>query len=208
MSKQSRRPGRAARHQVPPVAANKKRNRGNLLFAALIAAIVVGVVAAAVSVGGSKKAAAGLAIGSKAPAFVSENVLTGRQLSSGDLKGKKVLYFFNEGVMCQACLVQIQSLEKHAEHLAQKGINLVSITNDGPATLRQAGRDYHITTPLLADPTLQMTKAFGALGGGMHSNTADHTFILVDAKGIVRFDKDYPSMWIDPNKLLSDLPKI
>jgi peroxiredoxin len=208
MSKQSRRPGRAARHQAPPVPGPNARARSNTFFAVAIAALVVGLIAAAITLGGSKKASRGLALGSTAPGFSGVNVLTGRTLTSDQLAGKKVLYFFNEGVMCQACLVQIQSLEKHASHLAQRGITLVSITNDDASTLRQAGLDYHITTPLIADTSLEMTQAFGALGGGMHADTADHTFILVDKKGIVRFDRDYPSMWIDPQKLLDELPKV
>ncbi len=62
--------------------------------------------------------------------------------------------------------------------------------------------------PLVADSSRAMTARFGALGGGMHSDTADHTFVLVDKNGVVRFDKDYPSMWIDPNKLLEQLPAL
>jgi len=42
----------------------------------------------------------------------------------------------------------------------------------------------------------------------MHADTASHTFILVDKHGTVRFDKDYPNMWADPNALLKLLPKV
>ncbi len=53
-----------------------------------------------------------------------------------------------------------------------------------------------------------MTKRFHALGGGMHADTASHTFILVDKAGTVRFNKDYPNMWIEPSTLLKLLPKV
>jgi hypothetical protein len=42
----------------------------------------------------------------------------------------------------------------------------------------------------------------------MHANTADHTFVLVDKTGHVRFIKDYPKMWVDVNDLLRQLPKV
>lgn len=47
-----------------------------------------------------------------------------------------------------------------------------------------------------------------ALGGGMHADTASHTFILVDKSGKVRFDQDYPNMWVEPSTLLKLLPKL
>lgn len=210
MSKQSRRPNRAARHQAPPVGKQQQRTRTNTLVGIGVAAVAVALVAAATLVGGNNKSATNepLTVGAKAPSFSGTNVLTGAEITSGQLAGKNVLYFFNEGVMCQACLVQIQALEQHVAHLDRRKLMLVSITNDDPGTLQQAGVDYKLTTPLVADSSRELTTRFGALGGGMHSDTADHTFILVDTQGTVRFNKDYPSMWIDPEKLLKELPEI
>ncbi|HSP70791.1 MAG TPA: redoxin domain-containing protein [Gaiellaceae bacterium] len=211
MSKQSRRPNRAARHQVPPVGRKPAgRRRTNVAIGVGVAAVVIALVAAATMFGGSTKSDENrpLTVGQKAPAFAGENVLTGEELTSAGLKGKNVLYYFSEGVMCQACLVQIQALEKHVRHLDRRGLTLVSITNDDVETLRQAAVDYKVTTPLIADASRTMTLRFGALGGGMHSNTADHMFILVDKTGVVRYAKDYPSMWIDPDTLIEGLPRL
>jgi peroxiredoxin len=115
--------------------------------------------------------------------------------------------------MCQACLAQIQVLQQHVAHLAGRHLTLVSVTNDDASTLAQAAADYKITTPLLSDTSRAITKGFGVLGGipagvGMHANTADHTFVLVDKTGHVRFIKDYPKMWVDVNDLLRQLPKV
>ena len=38
----------------------------------------------------------------------------------------------------------------------------------------------------------------------MHADTADHTFILVDTTGHVRFHEDYPTMWVDPSSFLDE----
>jgi peroxiredoxin Q/BCP len=216
MSKQSRRPQRAARHQKKPPTNSIRRwrpSRNAYFLLGLVA--VVGIVGATFLVGGKSNAnAAGpIKVGATAPAVTGRDVVTGREISSRDLAGKDVLYYLSEGVMCQACLVQIQSLQQHIAHLQGRHLTLVSVTNDDAGTLRQAAQDYRITTPLIADENRSIVKSFGVLGGipagvGMHSDTADHTFILVDKAGKVRFIKDYPRMWIDVNALLKQLPRV
>ena len=211
MSKQSRRPTRTARHQPPPVGARPSKNLywllGAVVFVALIAATFL------VGKGSNANAAGPIKVGQKAPRVVGTDVLTGKRIDSKQLAGKNVLYYLNEGVMCQACLVQIQSLQQHAQELEDRGLTLVSITNDDRATLAAAGRDYKITTPLIADASRSIVKSVGVMGGipfgvGMHTDTADHTFVLVDRSGHVRYVKDFPRMWIDVNELLKQLPAV
>lgn len=216
MSKQSRRPNRAARHKnAAPVREKRARNRYAGLAWVAAVAIAVGLIAATFLVGksGDANAAGPVALGTTAPRVVGTDVVTGRQIDSRNLAGKNVLYYLNEGVMCQACLVQIQALQQKAAVLRARGLTLVSITNDDAATLRQAGHDYRITTPLIADQSRAIVKSFGVMGGipagvGMHSDTANHTFVLVDRHGKVRFVRDYPSMWVKVDDLLGQLPNV
>lgn len=215
MSKQSRRPTRAARHQKPPARPTRqwRPSKNTYWLLGLLAAVAL--VGATFLVGGKKDAnAAGpIRVGQTAPAVSGRDVLTGRLFDSKQLNGKDVLYYLNEGVMCQACLVQIQALQQHAGELKSRGLMLVSITNDDATTLATAGRDYRITTPLISDTSRRITMSFGVLGGipagvGMHGDTANHTFVLVDGTGTVRFVEDYPSMWVDVKTLLQQLPKV
>ena len=216
MSKQSRRPNRAARHETPQSAAKHTGWRPSKNLSWVVALLVaVGLIAAVsfVGKGGNANAAGPVEVGQVAPHVVGTDVLTGTTIDSKSLAGKNVLYYLNEGVMCQACLVQIQALQQHFTHLNKLHLTLVSITNDDPSTLAQAGRDYRITTPLIADSDRTISKAFGVLGGipfgvGMHTDTANHTFVLVDKNGTVRFIRDYPKMWADVNTLLKQLPKV
>jgi peroxiredoxin len=217
MSKQSRRPSRAARHQPPkpPVGSEQRwRPSKNLYWlGALVAAagLILGVTF--VGKGGNANAAGPIEVGATAPTVTGTNVVTGQPIDSRQLAGKPILYYLSEGVMCQACLVQIQALQQQAAAIRSGGLQLVSVTNDDAATLSQAAADYRITTPLIADESRRIVTSFGVLGGipagvGMHDDTADHTFILVDGSGRVRFVKDYPKMWIDVKQLLEQLPAV
>jgi hypothetical protein len=42
----------------------------------------------------------------------------------------------------------------------------------------------------------------------MGANMADHSFVLVDKMGIVRFHKDFPNMWITTAALLKQMPSV
>jgi peroxiredoxin len=176
-----------------------------------VAALVAALFGASTLMGGpgnAARAAEPLQIGSKAPSFSATNVITKLPIDAKTLAGKNVLYFFSEGSGCQACMLQIQALQQHIAQLKSLQLTLVSITNDDPSTLFQAAAGYKVSTALVSDADRSMTKRFHALGGGMHADTASHTFILVDRSGVVRFDKDYPSMWIEPKTLLKLLPKV
>jgi peroxiredoxin Q/BCP len=180
---------------------------GLLAVAAVIGATFV------VGKGSDANAAGPIKVGAVAPQVVGRDVVSGQTVDSKQLAGKDVLYYLSEGVMCQACLVQIQALQQHFNHLKGRHLTLVSVTNDDPSTLAQAASDYKITTPLVADTNRKIVKSFGVMGGipagvGMHNDTADHTFVLVDKTGRVRFVKDYPKMWIDVNALLKQLPQV
>ena len=215
MSKQPRRPNRAARH-LKAAPATRRGWRASKTLYWLFGVVVAAVLLTAVSLIGKStnaNAAGPIKLGATAPVVSGRDVVSGRKISSEQLAGGPILYYLSEGVMCQACLVQIQALQQHAAHLKQLHLELVSVTNDNAGTLAQAASAYRITTPLIADESRSIVKSFGVMGGipagvGMHPDTADHTFILVDSAGKVRFIKDYSTMWIDVNQLLRELPKV
>ncbi len=145
--------------------------------------------------------------------FEERDVVDGREISSASLRGTKTLLFFSEGVMCQACFVQIRDVEQVGVELEKKGIGLVSITPDSPDVLKQAIDQYGIRTPMIADEDRDMSAAFDTLGQGMHSDTPGHAFVLVDETGKVVWQRDYwlepyRTMYVKPGKLLADLAAI
>jgi len=89
--------------------------------------------------------------------FAERDVVSGREISAQTLRGKKTLFFFSEGVMCQACFVQIRDIEEVGVQLEKKGIGLVSITPDSSEALKQAIDQYGISTPMIADDDRDMS---------------------------------------------------
>lgn len=145
-------------------------------------------------------------VGKPAPAFKVTDVVSGTTMTAADLRGQKTMLFFSEGVNCQACLVQAADLQKNAT-LRKAGISLVSVTTDPPELLTEAAKQYGITTPMLADPTMHMSSAYGMLGhGGMGHPTQDgHAFMLVGADGTVLWHQAYQEMYVKPSQLLKDM---
>ena len=143
-----------------------------------------------------------------APGFSERDVVSGTPLSKTSLRGRNVLLFFSEGVMCQACFEQIQALQQDAAELRARGLTLVSITTDSERTLRDAAQAYGVVTPLVSDEDRDMSNAYVVLGQGMHPDTAGHTFILVDGRGRIRWRRDYSEMYVPPEKLFDDIPQL
>ena len=170
--------------------------------------VVVGLFAVSIMATGKRSSAANRLKSGPAPAFAAQNIISGRLLTSGVFKKGDTLLFFSEGVMCQACLEQIQSLERISGQLAKRHLTLVSITPDSPAQLRQAVADYKIHTPLLTDESRRMSTDYDVLGLGMHADMPGHTFILVDRHGVIRWRHDYKEMFVPTDKLLKAIPNI
>jgi peroxiredoxin Q/BCP len=143
-----------------------------------------------------------------APAFSERDVVSGRPLTNSGLRGKNVLLFFSEGVMCQACFEQIQSLQARAGELKARHLLLVNITTDPPGGLRQAAAQYGITSPLISDENGDMSTTYEAIGRGMHPNTDGHTFVLVDKRGQIRWRRDYQTMFVPPQELFAAIPNV
>lgn len=186
-------------------------SRGGLLWwgGGLVIVVIVGVIIFLASGKSQQTEATGERLSSgPAPAFSEQDVSSGEEISSGGLRGKNVLLFFSEGVMCQACFEQIQSLEQDSAELRKRDLTLINITTDPADVLSEAVSAYGITTPMISDESLDMSNAYGAVGQGMHPNTDGHTFVLVDRSGRIRWRKDYTAMFVQPDRLFAEIPKV
>lgn len=204
---------RSNKPQAPQVRVSQSGTRKGV--AAFIWIVLAGLAAATVFVivqrglsGGSTSEQA--AASGRAPGFSERDVVSGKPLSTRSLRGRNVLLFFSEGVMCQACFQQIQALQENTSELRARGLTLVSITTDSESTLRDAAQAYGVVTPLVSDADKNMSNAYGAIGvpGAMHSDNLGHTFVLVDKRGQIRWREDYSEMYVPPEDLFDAIPEV
>ncbi len=121
------------------------------------------------------------------------------------MQGQNVLLYFSMGVGCDACFTQMIELEDHANHMNALGVELVPVMpNPAPEVAEEATR-FGIRTPILIDESVRVSAAYDTLGEGMHSELPEHSFVLVDDRGVVQWRGDYPSMYVSASDLLAQV---
>ncbi len=137
----------------------------------------------------------------------------GQKYTLSRFKGKKVVLFFNEGIMCYpACWNQIAALGKDPR-LNNRDVVTLSIVPDERREWVEAVRkmpDLGKATILLDIGTAVSAKYDTLnLESSMHRGTKPgHTYILVDTKGIVRYTQDDMKMGVHNDELANELSKI
>ena len=150
-------------------------------------------------------------IGELAPNF-SLTDRDGNVYSPENLRGKNVLLFFNEGLMCYpACWNQIVSLADDSR-FKDKNTEVFSVVVDAEKDWRQAVNKMPelARAKVLFDSGSAASKQFGVLDldSSMHKGTfPGHTYVLIDKEGIVRYVFDDPNMAINNDKLIEELNK-
>lgn len=149
--------------------------------------------------------------GQPAPGFTLASS-TGGTVSLSDFRGESVLLYFQEGLTCQPCWEQIAQLESAAAAVKAAGVDqVVSITTDPADLITQRAHDMGLSTPVLSDPNLAVSKQYHANSYGMMGTSRDgHTFILVGPDGVIRWRADYGgppnyTMDVPPAQLLTQL---
>ncbi|MFF4756422.1 peroxiredoxin family protein [Streptomyces sp. NPDC002514] len=150
-------------------------------------------------------------VGQTAPAF-SLASSSGATASLAAARGKTVLLYFQEGLTCQPCWDQIRDMEKSSTKVKAAGIDeVLSITTDPADLVARKVKDENLTTSVLSDPDLKVSKAYHANQYGMMGDSRDgHSFVLVGPDGKIQWRADYGgapkyTMYVQVDKLLSDL---
>lgn len=147
-----------------------------------------------------------------APSFTLKDQ-QGIVYSPENLKGRKAVLFFNEGLMCYpACWDQIAEFGKDERFNKEDAVAL-SIVPDTvkdwePAFKKMPELDR---AKILFDPDKSVSKTFDALNtaSSMHKGAMPgHTYILLDRAGVVRYVYDDPAMAVNNNLIFEELSKI
>lgn len=161
-----------------------------------IAAAVVVLAVAAVALGGRTSSSS---VTGAAPPFQLEST-AGTTVSLADYKGRSVLLYFNEGVGCDACFVEMAKLEADGG-LVKAGVTIVPVVMNPSGQVAAELQRFGIRTPYVVDPGGAVSRVYKTLGTGHHANLPGHTFILVGPDGTMKWRGDYPGMWVEPAEL-------
>lgn len=137
---------------------------------------------------------------------------TGETFDLAALRGKFALLYFQEGIMCQPCWDQLKDIESNIQQFRIMGIEaVVSITTDPIDALKEKTINDRLSSPVLSDPDLAVTRSYDTNSYGMMGKSRNgHTFILVGPDGSIRWRADYGgepnyTMYVPVADLLTDM---
>lgn len=113
----------------------------------------------------------------------------GRLSALSDYSGQPMLVVFYLGSGCVHCIEQLNVFSPVAQEYAAAGIKIVAVSTDSPdglyRTFVQASASEGFPFPILADPSLQTFKAYGAFDD--FEGMPLHGTFLVDGAGQIRW---------------------
>lgn len=151
-------------------------------------------------------------MGKPAPDFTLESY-NGDKITLSSLKGKNVVLFFSEGLMCYpACWDQISAFGKDNE-FTNKNTVVLTIVNDPKNEWKQAIEKMPelASATVLLDTNKQVSVAYNMLSlpSSMHrGQLPGHTYVVIDKEGIVRYVKDDVQMAIRNQELIAEIGKL
>ncbi|HEX6937299.1 MAG TPA: peroxiredoxin family protein [Actinomycetes bacterium] len=178
----------------------RERRRRQVRFAAWTVAVVVLAFGISVMMLTSRPESSSAA--RPAPDFNLTDTV-GREVHLADLRGQNVLLYFSEGAGCQSCLVQMAEIERSSQFKKSDLVVLPIVMNSREQIMKDMAANGVRTPFLLDDGTV--SQAYGTLGKGMHAGLPGHSFVLIDAAGIQRWYGEYPSMWLSPADLMTEV---
>jgi len=126
----------------------------------------------------------------------------GKPYSLNNVRGKNVVLFFNEGIMCYpACWNQVAQFGADPRFNSQDAVAF-SVVVDQPNQWRQAMSKMPelASATILFDQGVKVSRSLGLLSlpSSMHKGSyPGHTYIILDKEGVVRFVYDDPSMAVN-----------
>ena len=128
------------------------------------------------------------------------------------LKGRNVILFFSEGLMCYpACWNQIAAFGKD-QKLNNDNTIVLTIVNDKKEDWKTAidKMPELAESIVLFDTDRSVSIAYGVLNlpSSMHKGQlAGHSYVIIDKTGVVRFTSDDEMMAVRNDVLMSEIEK-
>ncbi|MCL4417099.1 MAG: redoxin domain-containing protein [Patescibacteria group bacterium] len=150
-------------------------------------------------------------VGKPAPDFTLESY-DGKKITLSSLKGKNVILFFSEGLMCYpACWDQIAAFGKDNQFPSKETV-VLTIVNDSKNDWKGAIEKMPelASAAVLFDTDKKVSASYNMLSlpSSMHKGQLPgHTYVVLDKRGIVRYVLDDPQMAIRNQQLLTEIDK-
>ena len=151
-------------------------------------------------------------VGKPAPDF-SLTTQAGTLFTLSAMRGKKVILFFNEGIMCYpACWNQVAALgtdkKLNTDKIITASVVVDTVSNWTTAfkKMPELGKET-----MLFDSSKTVSIKYGmlSLDSSMHKgSTPGHTYIIVDQDGIVRYAMDDTQMGLRNSDLQAEVDKL
>ncbi len=81
-----------------------------------------------------------------------------------EYKGKWLIVYFYPKDDTPGCTKEACSFRDHVREFSNKNISIVGISKDSVSSHNKFSEKYHLSFPLLSDPTAEVIKAYGAWG--------------------------------------------
>jgi peroxiredoxin len=180
-------------------AQTRRVRRRNLIVTGVVLAVIAAVVAAMMLTSRPSSSTAAKA----APDFTLTDT-AGTAVHLGDLRGHNVVLYFSEGAGCGSCLQQMAAIEQNRAAFTAADVTVLPVVMNTREQIVKDMGSYGVTTPFLLDDG-RVAKAYNTLGKGMHAGLPGHSFVLVDKDGVQRWTGEYPSMFLAPSDLLTQV---
>ena len=151
-------------------------------------------------------------MGQQAPDFTLYSY-DDKKVTLSELKGKKVVLFFTEGVMCYpSCWNQIAAFGKDEAFKKEDTVVfsiVVDTKNEWDTAIKKMPELG--TSTVLFDSSQIISKEYGVLSlpSSMHKGQfPGHTYLILDKDGVIRFVKDDPQMAVRNDELRAELEKL
>ena len=118
-------------------------------------------------------------VGDEAPDFTLEG--TEGPFTLSEHHGERVVLLFYPGDDTTVCTAQFRAYRDGAEELAELGATFVGISTQGMESKEAFKAKYGLTTPLLADPGGNVSKAYGVYSNRF--GVAKRTVFIIDEQG-------------------------
>lgn len=128
-------------------------------------------------------------VGDRAPSFSLPDA-DGKQVSLADYAGRRVIVYFYPAALTPGCTIQAVDFTAALGEIGDAGYDVVGISPDQVAKLATFRDQAELSVTLLADPALDVLKAYGAYGAKMLYGkeivgVIRSTFVVdVDAAGV------------------------